>query len=159
MQNTFQAPWSNMLKLTTLLSIGILLLAAFTGRGTITYIAVVLLLASMLLFIRGYSVQNGQVVIHGLGWNKAYNLAELVDVEAKPLATSGSWRSFGNSGLYSMLGYYRSPDLGNYLAFITDTQNTVVLSFQEKRVVVSPDDPEAFVRVVREEYSRIHRHR
>jgi hypothetical protein len=156
MQNTFQAPWSTTLKLTTVLFVGILLLAAFAARGTATYIAVAILLGSMLLWIRGYSVQNGQVVVHGLGWNKAYPLSELVDTEANPFVTSGSLRTFGNSGLFSTLGYFKNGALGNYLAFVTDSQNAVVLDFREKRVVVSPDDPEAFVRAVREEYHRIH---
>jgi hypothetical protein len=159
MPYTFQAPWSKMLKLTTLLSLGILLLAVFATRGPANYVAGGLLIASLLFFIRGYSIQNGQVVIHGLLWSKAYSLAEMVGAEVSPSVTAGSLRAFGNGGMFSMLGYFRNDKLGNYLAFITDSQNAVVLDFPDKRMVVSPDDPEAFVGAVREEYNRSHKWR
>jgi hypothetical protein len=55
---------------------------------------------------------------------------------------------FGNGGLFSFTGVFRSPKLGRYRAYVTDPARTVILRFAERIAVVSPEDPDAFVRDV-----------
>lgn len=47
-------------------------------------------------------------------------------------------RSFGSGGLFASIGYFSNQVLGNYLAYITDPQNAVVVEFTNRLVVVTP---------------------
>jgi hypothetical protein len=98
--------------------------------------------------IRGYSVREGKVMIHRLGWANKYDLATLSSVEVSPGATMGSVRAMGIGGLFGFVGYYRNEILGLYQAFATNEMNTVVLEFGSKKIVVTPDDPQAFAEAV-----------
>jgi hypothetical protein len=57
----------------------------------------------------------------------------------------GSFRLFGNGGMFSFTGWYRNRALGTYRAFVTDLKQTVVLRFEKKTIVLSPENPERFV--------------
>jgi len=58
----------------------------------------------------------------------------------------GSIRLFGNGGLFSFSGFFRNQALGIYRAYVTDPALTVVLVFAERTLVISPVQPEAFVK-------------
>ena len=62
----------------------------------------------------------------------------------------GSIRLFGNGGVFCFIGYYRNAILGNYRAYVTDYAKSVILEFGGRKILVSPDDPEAFVEALRE---------
>jgi hypothetical protein len=151
----FRAPWGNVLKISTgVLTILIFVVMIISGKVGLI-LGALILATGILMGVRGYSVQAGQVIVHGLVWNKAYPLGDLCDIESQPFATVGSVRTFGIGGFFSFLGYYHNPSLGSYLSFVTDAANTVVLKFENSRIVLSPDDPLAFVEAVRREYRRI----
>ena len=97
-----------------------------------------------LFVIRGYALEAGHLAIRRLLWTTRLPLAGLQAVEVLPGAMRGSLRLFGNGGLFSFTGLYRSRPLGNYRAFVTDLNRTVVLRFVNRTVVVSPGDPGAF---------------
>jgi hypothetical protein len=59
---------------------------------------------------------------------------------------TGAIRTCGNGGLFSFTGWYWSRELRGHRAFVTDFNRTVVLRFKSRTIVVSPDDPEAFVK-------------
>lgn len=44
--------------------------------------------------------------------------------------------------------WYWSRGLGHFRAFVTDLKRVVVLRFERRTVVVSPDQPEGFVRAI-----------
>jgi hypothetical protein len=52
--------------------------------------------------------------------------------------------------VFSFTGLFRNRTLGMYRAFVTDPRRAVVLRLPRRTVVVSPADPEAFVREVQE---------
>ncbi len=136
--------------------LGIIILAmAFTGfYGAL--VGTIIILLSLLLMVRGYSVGNGIFTVHGLVWAKSYPLHTLCDIEHSPGITAGSIRTFAIGGLFSYLGYFQNERLGSYLSFVTDRAQEVVLYFNETVViVVSPEDPIAFIEAVRHEYRRI----
>lgn len=123
----------------------------FTGFVGIIVGSVIILL-SLLLMVRGYSIQNGMVVVHGLAWSKTYPIHTLCDIEYSPHGTTGSIRTFGIGGLFSYLGYFRSTSLGNYISYVTDNAREVILYFDGAVVVLSPDDPVSFIKEVRSTY-------
>lgn len=98
--------------------------------------------------VRGYTVASGTLEIHRLLWTTRVSLEDLRDIRVEPDAMRGSLRLFGNGGLFSFTGWFRNRKLGVYRAFVTDTHRTVVLRSSKRTVVVSPADPEAFVRDV-----------
>lgn len=148
------APWSRALVVMSVLSTVILIgvSALLFARGPARFAAVfpLLVLAIGALFtVRGYSVRPGLLLVHRLGWNTQLPLHDLQSARFQPDAMKGSLRVFGNGGLFSFTGLYRNRELGSYRAFVTDLRHPVVLRFPARCVVVSPSDPEDFVREVR----------
>jgi hypothetical protein len=80
-------------------------------------------------------------------WNATYDLAGLQSVEARPNATGGTRRIFGNGGFGALHGYFHSKHLGKFRAYVTDPARCVVLRWADAApsVVVSPKDPESFI--------------
>jgi len=155
--NHFRAPWGRSLILISLLAASISLAVVLWpvpsarnfGPGAIVLIVRVVLLAvlvgSALFAIRGYTVTPDSILIHRLLWATRLSRSSLESARFEPRAMRGSLRLFGNGGLFSFTGYFYSRLLGRYRAFVTDPQRTIVLCFRRGTVVISPDDPAAFV--------------
>jgi hypothetical protein len=169
--NYYKAPWGTSLILITLFC-SFLFLVAFagllhTGDAMVWLVGwpILLLLATPFFGIRGYTVTQEAILIHRPTWKNQLLLAGLESIEVTPVAMSWSIRTMGNGGCFSFTGYYRNRKLGRYRAFVTDLKKTVVLRYRNppryakkpffgfgeepKVVVVSPDDPEAFVEDVK----------
>lgn len=145
----FRAPWSTKLKITTAAFVLILLVAAYFAKDWAPLVLLAVVVAAAVLAVRGYSVLDGRLLIHHLGWASKFDLTELSSVDISPGATMGSVRTFGIGGLFSFAGWFRNEVLGSYRAFATNELNTVVLDFSGKKIVVTPDDPERFAEAVR----------
>lgn len=149
-QQEFRAPWGRLLKGMSggvvVLFIGIVV-AGKASIALLVFFPLILLLA-LPFIIRGYAVSESTLTIRRLGWSMMIPLDDLQSAEAVPNAMRGSIRLFGNGGLFSITGLYRSKSLGKYRAFVTDLNRTVVLRFSNRIIVVSPDDPAAFVQKV-----------
>jgi len=152
----FAAPWGTRLTLTTGLVVGamvlVVVLAMVTGayRDAPTFLAMVglpmgVVAGGALFLVRGYVVTGDAVVVERLGWKSRIDLGDLVSAEADPEAMDRSLRLFGNGGLFCFAGLFRNRKLGSYRAFATDPSRSVVLRFAERTVVVTPEDPAAFV--------------
>ena len=150
---TFRAPWGQTLRWMTLLSV-VLLLGVFvailaTDKSQSARFAILLLpalLAGTALFvIREYRIEPTELLIRRLLWNTRLPLAGLQSVTYQPDVMKSSFRVCGNGGMFSFTGWYRNRALGTYRAFVTDLKRTVVLRFEKKTIVVSPENPERFV--------------
>jgi len=145
MTSYFGAPWSRGLKATTGVLLLICALVALSAGpvGASIIVGVVLLAAAFA--VRGYSVSDGQLLIHHLGWATRIDLSHLVRAEFRPNAIDGSLRLGAIGGVFSSVGLFSSRELGFYRGYITDSSRAVVMNFGENRVVVTPDRPEEFV--------------
>jgi len=152
---TFGAPWGTTLKLTTLSVIILLTAIAVIGFTTgpkssinwllsMSIIPLVILVIAAFFTIRGYVIEGDTIFVRRIGWNSEIELAGLVSAEADPEAMSGSIRTFGNGGMFCIAGSFRNKKLGSYRAFATDPQRSVVLKFDNRVIVITPDDPAAF---------------
>jgi hypothetical protein len=148
MRQHFRAPWSTKLMLTTVLFAAILIAVAVINPGWGSAVAVGILVVGAAFAIRGYSVMDGKLLIHRLGWATKFDLADLTRVEATPGATMGSVRAMGIGGLFGFVGHFHNQILGSYKAYATHDLNTVVMVFDGETIVVTPDDPQAFVEAV-----------
>lgn len=145
MREHYTAPWSTKLKTTTAVFAVILIVAAYAARGWASLVILAIVLAAATFAIRGYSVRRGKLFIHRLGWATTYDLATLFGAEFSPGATIGSIRTLGIGGLFGFIGRFHNAVLGSYKAYATNELNTVVLEFADEKIVVTPDDPQAFV--------------
>jgi hypothetical protein len=103
-----------------------------------------LLLGAALFVVRGYTIEPDVLAIRRLLWTSHVSLVGLQSAMFTPGAMRRSLRWCGNGGMFSITGWYRSRALGHYQAFVTDLNQTVVLRFATRTVVVSPENPEAF---------------
>jgi hypothetical protein len=148
MKQHFFAPWSTRLKLMTVAFLVVCLVTAYAAKGWGSLVILAIVLAAATFAIRGYSVIDGRLLIHRLGWSTKFDLSRLSSVEVSPGATMGSIRAMGIGGLFGFVGYYRNEILGTYKAYATNELNTVVLDFGGEKIVVTPDEPEEFLQAV-----------
>lgn len=152
----FDANWGSDLKgssvaLTILIGgLGIVPSAISDGPGRWLGAVIVggLLMGAALFSIRGYSVTEDSLAIHHPLHSRSYALSAFKRVELQRDIIAESHRAAAIGGLFSFQGAYRHDELGPFDAYVTDGERTVVLSGDEATLVISPSDPERFVRVV-----------
>lgn len=145
----FGASWDSTLKTVSFVTTAVLLtVAALPLRGLawpVRALAVAMPLAALPFVVRGYEIRDGALWVRRLFWHTRIDLAGLRSARIDPTALCASVRTCGNGGLFSFTGRYWSRQLGAFRAYATGLRRTVVLAFDDRRVVVTPDDPEAFV--------------
>jgi hypothetical protein len=109
------------------------------------------LIGSVLLKIRGYELTPSHLVIKYGFSGREIPLADIREVSVQPNALGGSRREAANGGLWSFLGAFYSPQLGQFRAYVSDPVNTVVITLPEQIVVISPDDPNRFIQAVKKQ--------
>ena len=123
------------------------------GVGTIVAVSLpIMLLMSVLFVITGFAVDSRTLSVRRMLWPTRIDLSGLREIRRDPQAIKGSTRLFGNAGLFSFSGVYRSRKLGRYRLFATDPENAVILVRASGTVVVTPADPDAFIEAVRRLY-------
>ena len=155
----FAAPWGTLLKVISFSVTGILCaISAGVGfyrwpsgspTGWISLLPILIVLVCAVFTVRGYRLEPEVLRIRRLAWNTRLSLTDLQRVEYIPQVMQNSIRLLGNGGLFSFTGWFRNAQLGTYRAYVTDLQRVVVLHFDKRRVVVSPEDPARFVAAVR----------
>ena len=154
---TFKATWSTTLHVvswsaTALCLITSVVVALAPGAGNQSLWGVVLPLALIAgcapFTVRGYTITPDAILIHRLWWQTRLDRAGLESVTLDPDAFRWALRTCGNGGLFSFTGYYWSKRLGPFRAYVTNHRLCVVLRIAGKTVVMSPDDPEAFMRAL-----------
>src|SRR5437879_3990151 len=106
----FGAPWGKELRLMTILGlvvcfgvalIGIVSLpeAPLAARLAMIAFPLLILIGGALFMVRGYTLDDGKLIIHRLGWSSRLDLASLASAVYDPAATAGSIRIAGNGGL------------------------------------------------------------
>ncbi len=114
------------------------------ARGA--YIVIGLITGVCLLYApTGYRVTPEYVEVVRLAPN--WRIPRGAITAASHVNIEQSWRVFGNGGLFGFIGWYRSRDLRTYFAAWTRRDKAVVLwrTAGDIPVVLSPDDPEAFL--------------
>jgi PH (Pleckstrin Homology) domain-containing protein len=106
-------------------------------------------LGTLVFAVTGYTLCDGVIQVHRVGWKSVVALDGLERVEFEPRAMSGSIRNWGNGGMFSFTGHYRNKRLGPYRAYATDPNRSVVLHFPDERpIVLTPESPKQFAELV-----------
>ncbi|MES2475810.1 MAG: PH domain-containing protein [Verrucomicrobiota bacterium] len=152
----YQAPWGKTLKVLSLvmvlLAVAMLFGASFLPGGTLGWrigtrfgLAAVVL-ACLPFMVLGYEITADAILIRRPLWKTRLELKGLISAVAVPNAMEKCLRTCGNGGMFSFTGWFWNNSLGTFSAYVTDHERTVVLRFEKRTVVVSPDRPEDFVR-------------
>ena len=160
-ESLFSAPWARSLKSMTALSIAILVAIPLIGifSGPREYIGWILgmivmplfvLMVAVFFIIRGYVLRQDALIVQRLGWTSNISLGDLMSAEINPAAMSRSLRTFGNGGMFCFAGAFNNKKLGPYRAFATDPERSVILKFSNRTVVVTPGNPDQFVKRLKE---------
>ncbi len=153
------APWSTSLKVISLLGTIMLCGVSYAAYRSIpapvgfthqfglgvALIPLIVLLASFLSIVRGYTVDFSELSVERLLTATRIPLLGLTRVWADTAVCKGSVRVFGNGGLFSFSGWFYSRRLGRHRLFVTDFRKAVVLKFPDRAVVVSPEVPQVFI--------------
>ena len=152
----FKAPWSNTLRRVSamtcivLVSIAIGAFVAWRLTGVTETLAGVLippllLLMAAVLMVKGYVLTDDHIVVKRLGWTTRLPLEGLRSVAGDQEAMYRSLKLFGSGGVMSYTGLFWNRKTGRYRAFATDPARAVVLTYADRKVVVTPDDPQRFI--------------
>ena len=158
----FRAPWGRCLVWMSLLSVVVCAVAAVSvwmvphhpasravlfllQEGTAGLI-LALLVGAALFTVRGYTVAPDVILVHRLLWNTPLPREGLLSATVQTQAMQGSLKLFGNGGMFSFTGWFWSKTLGRFRAYATNLNCTVVLRWEKRTAVVSPDNAEEFVR-------------
>ncbi len=156
MQQEFQAPFGRWVRIRTLGSFVVLLGVAAIGlltgprqillwRLTMVWLPIVVLLGALPFAVRGYTLTDRELTVKRLGFNTALPLDRLEAVKGDAEMMRRSVRLFGNRGLFAITGWYWNRRVGRYRAFATDPDRAVLLEFADRKVVITPHDPQAFI--------------
>jgi hypothetical protein len=151
----YKAHWGTLLKVistfVSLLMIGMSVLffcvVPIEWVKLLMFVFTLLILVPAALFtVRGYTVTENELLIQRLFWETRIPLRGLVSAQVTSDAFRKCIRIFGNGGLFSFSGWFYSKSLGRFRAFATDLNRTVALRFEKRTIVISPSEPEAFVK-------------
>ena len=150
----YDAPWGAALRwtsfalvaLTALMFLGLAWVRGAMGQSIAAWLLPLMVVGTVPFMIRSYAITGDELLIRRLLWTTRLPLTGLKSAELMPRVMSTSLRTFGNGGGFSFTGWFWNKPLGHYRAFVTDLNRTVVLRFEKRTVVVSPAEPEDFVR-------------
>lgn len=145
----FRAPWGRELVVMSgiaLFTVGVpTVIQWHQGHVVIGSVLLAILLIPAALTVRGYEVTPRELRIRRLCWDTRWPLDGLAGARLRPNVMAGSWRIWGNGGMFGFTGRFSNAALGRYRAFVTDHKRTVVIESRHGILVVSPDRPEYFI--------------
>jgi hypothetical protein len=124
-------------------------------RDTVSLGVVILAVATALVGIPIFLRERARVARFAIEDNclvvgtKRYPLEGLVDIARNPGVMHFAFRTYGDGGLGGIRGSFWSTRIGKFEAFLTNTENAVVLRWPDRVVAVSPADPEFFIACAR----------
>jgi hypothetical protein len=152
-ESRFPARWSLSVLTITFAVLGLLVgvsLVAYhhtppDARWLATGICAAVVLGTLPFSVRGYGLTAESLWIERWGWRHAIPLQDIVSAAADPEALRGSLRLWASGGLFGFFGIFWSRRLGVFRAYCTAPHRSVLIKLRDRTVVVSPENPEAFV--------------
>ncbi|MBL8696787.1 MAG: hypothetical protein JNK67_00355 [Alphaproteobacteria bacterium] len=112
----------------------------------IAVLPLVFALAFLLRAIRGFVVSRDAVFIRHLLWTSCEPLHGLKSAEVDAEAMEDAEHVRTRPGGLGTAGWYWSARFGRFRGYLTNRKRLVVLRLERGVIVLSPDDPDAFVR-------------
>ena len=154
----YSAPWGTSVRWITgvvifgVLALGIFLTGISASRSpermgiVLTFSVVVLIFGgTAACAVRGYRLVPGGLEIRRPGWTTRISLTGLIRAEKAPGLFRGLGMKVGSGGFVGFIGWFWTRSEGWFRAWVTDPARSIRLRFPDRVVVVSPDDPDAFL--------------
>jgi hypothetical protein len=162
---SFRPSFSNSLLFTTILVIVVLLGMSgfflvlnhqYRDRGGVHYMflagacVMILMVAGSFGFrIRYYEINSGNLIVKTGFSEKVFSLQGLESARVQERPFAGARKVAGMGGVWSYYGSFRSSSLGEFHAYAASTSSGVLLSWPDKKVLVTPEDSAGFIKAVR----------
>lgn len=152
----FNATLSTAVKLITVATCILLVIAVYTiiNRPELTLVYksiligsfVALVIGTFLFSVTGYTINAGTVTINRWLYNVNINRADITEYRVVP-DEDMKWtiRTFGVGGLFGYYGRFTNTNLGGMTWYATRRSNYVLLVAGGKKIILTPDDTEAFI--------------
>lgn len=154
---SFRAPWDRRIQIVTLV-VAVVCLAITASLWPVIetegvrsihfwgglFPAFIALIAAVLA-IKGYRLEEDQLVVERQLWVKRFPLCDLQSVQPEPELMRQSNSTLGNSGFFGFMGLFRHPEAGYFRAFVTDPGRVLLLRFERRGLAISPADHDRFV--------------
>lgn len=158
-RQSFSSPWGARVRILTsvvaVIFLGFSMFTAFNPEVSQSQVwglrflpALIFLVMNLVMapyLVLGYEVSAGEISIRRLGWVKRIPLTGISSVTCDPLALRGATKIIGNDGYLAMIGLFKSKKMGFFRAFVTDGSRVVILKWQDKTILISPDEPQTFI--------------
>ena len=103
-------------------------------------------IAYMLRAIRGFALSRDAVFVRRFLWTTVEPLSGLRSATIDTEALAGIERLRTRPGGFGIGGWYWSAQFGRFRGYLTNVNRPVVLTLERGVIILSPDDPDAFVR-------------
>lgn len=147
---SFPASYDSTTTIITSIVFAILIFVAFATRSAIiASLGAVLLLVSYAYSPRGYRTTGAGIIVKRWMGSPHIALDTLREVRrgtAEDL--QGSYRIFGNGGVFGYYGLFETPRLGRCTWYVTNRNNAVVVVTNVATAVFSPDDVDGFINAI-----------
>jgi len=170
MQRVFTASWDKWVWIITivvvallgLLPIGIIANALTGGQGNripimIAVLMLLILAVGYLFSPQAYAVEPGNLIVQRPGTDVTIPLAGIQRIEIVPgwPIFRGAIRLFASGGAFGFYGGFWNSTLKRFIAYATRMDKVIILyRTNGNPIVVSPDEPEEFVRLVEQARKR-----
>ncbi|RAJ08843.1 PH (Pleckstrin Homology) domain-containing protein [Chitinophaga skermanii] len=133
-----------------LLTLG-LLYTGFVDPAKPVYVGGAILLVVVLISLglspRSYSIEEGQLIIHRLVGQKRIPLASITAARHLDRSELGIvMRTMGIGGLFGYIGSFHSSKIGHYSSWTTNRDSLVLIETADKKYMISPTDYDGFLR-------------
>jgi hypothetical protein len=93
----------------------------------------------------GYELEGGRLTVFTHLGRTQYG--PIVGCSRVPRNIFWGLRLFGNGGVFAGTGFYWSPSIGVYRAYVTSARRADMLMIEtpDRNVLISPEDPESFI--------------
>ena len=112
----------------------------------------VLMIAMYLLSPLSVEITNTGLIIHRKIYSRNILFKDIESIRmAEPDEMNGTIRTFGNGGLFGYTGMYWNKKLGSMRWYCSQRKNYILIDKEgNKRIVITPDDPDDFIKDVRQ---------
>lgn len=150
MKPQFSAPFDTLTKvLSIVLMVIVIGVTGWTRNMAIIGFGLVAIALAYAWSPGGYTVRNGELIVHRLIGNVTIPLTGLREVRrAEPGELLRALRLWGSGGAFGYYGLFQMWKVGRATWYVTTRANAIVVITATKNVVVSPGDVDGFLAVV-----------
>ncbi|MGD0134237.1 MAG: PH domain-containing protein [Bryobacteraceae bacterium] len=148
---SFSASYDRTTKIvTTVVCLGLLAVIFAVHNIILSCLSIFVIILCFAYSPRGYSLAGRSILVQRLAGPARIDLSDVREArKAAPDDFRGCIRLGGSGGLFGYYGLFSTAKLGRCTWYVTDRSHCIVVVTPAKTVLVSPDNPEAFLDTIR----------